>query len=317
MTKSETSGLLMAVFCAIVWGASYPFSAVLAGKMDPVVFAIVRYGMATLGLSVFFMFQKKKYWLAMKDMPLMALAGIAGQAVFFYTSLLALEYISAAEVGVINGMIPIFTLLVSIPIYRKLPTGLQTVAVMISFVGAFCIAFDPSNKMSGINIGHFYMVIGVLGFIVMCFVNKSFAERYDGMSTMLYQFLFATIALLVVLTMQGGNMSEALVIFDNGYYLFCALMLGLVCSGIAYVLYFYSLKAAGVERANMVQNLIPLSAFILSVFMLGEQVTAQKVIGILLVIGSLFLFDMKWETIQQRFMKKAPLAETPAEKAKA
>ncbi|ELR66481.1 Permease of the drug/metabolite transporter (DMT) superfamily [Photobacterium marinum] len=305
MTRSEASGLLMAIFCAIVWGASFPFSAVLAGKMDPVVFAIVRYGMATVGLSVFFLLQKKKYWLAVKDMPLMALAGVAGQAVFFYTSLLALEYISAAEVGVINGMIPIFTLLVGIPIYRKLPTGIQTFAVIVSFIGAFCIAFDPSNKFSGINVGHFYMVIGVLGFIVMCFANKSFADRYDGLSTMLYQFFFATIALLVVLAVQGLDMTEAVVIFDNGYYLFCALMLGLVCSGIAYVLYFYSLKLTGVERANMVQNLIPLSAFVLSIFMLDEQVTAQKVLGIVLVIGSLFLFDMKWETIKQRFGKEA------------
>lgn len=308
MNKSEVSGLLMAIFCAIVWGASFPFSAVLAGKMDPIVFAIVRYGMATVGLTIFFLFQKKKYWLAMKDVPLMVISGIAGQAVFFYTSLLALEYISAAEVGVINGMIPIFTLLVSIPIYRKLPTGIQMFAVMISFIGAFFIAFDPSNKFSGINAGHFYMVIGVLGFIVMCFANKSFADRYDGMSTMLYQFLFATVALLVVLGVQGGDMSEALVIFDNSYYLFCAVMLGLVCSGIAYVLYFYSLKLTGVERANMVQNMIPLSAFVLSIFMLDEQVTGQKVVGIILVIGSLFLFDMKWKNIKKRFTKSTKQA---------
>ncbi|WP_108650637.1 DMT family transporter [Dongshaea marina] len=298
MTRAETSGLLMAIFCAVVWGASFPFSAVLADKMDPVIFAIVRYTLATLGLAIVFMFTKNRCWLRLKDIPLMAISGIAAQAIFFYTSLLALKYISASEVGVINGMIPIFTLLVSIPIYRKIPTTIQFFAVILSFFGAFCIAFDPSNKFSGLNIGHLYMLIGVMGFIISCFINKKFADRYDGLSTMLYQFLFATIALLLVLPFGHQSLSQVWIAFGNGYYIFCTLMLGLVCSGLAYVLYFNSLKLAGVNRANMVQNLIPLSAFLLSIFMLGESFTLQKTFGVFLVIVSLFLFDMSWEKIK-------------------
>ena len=301
MNRKELIGTLVAVLCAIIWGSSFVFSAVLADKMPPVVFAIIRYGLASVGLAVVFAFSKKKTWLTLKDAPAMAISGIIAQAVFFYTSLLALEYISASEVGVINGMIPIFTLLISVLVYRKIPTAIQTVGVVLSFVGAYFIASDPGNKFQGLNIGHFYMSIGVIGFVVSTFINKRLGDRYDGLSSMMYQFMFATVALVLVLLVQGTDFSQAAIILDNGYYLFCALALGLVCSGAAYVMYYYALQAAGVERANMVQNLIPLSAYVLSIFMLGELVTLQKTAGIFLVIISLFIFNMTKEQLQSMF----------------
>lgn len=307
MNKSELTGVIVAILCAIIWGSSYVFSAVLSDKMDPVVFAIVRYGLASLGLAVVFACSKKKTWLAIKDAPVMALSGIVAQAVFFYTSLLALRYISASEVGVINGMIPIFTLLVSILVFRKIPTGIQTIGVAMSFIGAYFIASDPGNKFSGINIGHGYMIIGVVGFVISSFINQRLSSRYDGLSSMLYQFIFATAALIVVMLVQGTDFSQAAIIFDNGYYLFCALALGLVCSAAAYVMYFYSLQTAGVERANMVQNMIPLSAYVLSIFMLGESVTIQKTMGIFLVIISLFIFNMTKEQVLTFFRREPKL----------
>ncbi len=307
MNRTELTGVLVAILCAIIWGSSYVFSAVLSDKIDPVVFAIIRYGLASLGLIVVFAFSKKKVWLNIKDAPIMAVSGIIAQAVFFYTSLLALRYISASEVGVINGMIPIFTLLVSIVVFRKIPTAIQTVGVALSFIGAYCIASDPGNKFSGINIGHAYMVIGVMGFVISTFINKRLGDRYDGLSSMMYQFMFATAALVMVMFAQGTDFSQAAIIFDNGYYLFCALALGFLCSGAAYVMYFYSLQAAGVERANMVQNLIPLSAYVLSIFMLGESVTLQKSMGILLVIVSLFIFNMTKEQVMGFFRREPKL----------
>lgn len=305
MIKSETTGLLLSMVCAIIWGASYPISAVLAGKIDPIVFSIARYGLAAVGLAIIFLLQKKKSWLQIKDIPNMAIAGVLGQAVLFYTTLLALEYISAAEVGVINGMISILTVLICIPIYRTMPTATQIIAVTISFLGAFCIAFDPSNKFTGINLGHLYALLGVLSIIASGFINKKFADRYDGVSSMFYQFMFATAALVIVMVVQGRDITQVSIIFKNGYYLSIVLILGLICSAFAYVIYFQALKLTGVQRANMAQNVLPLSAFTLAIFMVDEQITTQKVIGIVLVVSSLFLFDMKWDTIKIRFAKRS------------
>ena len=46
---NKTLGLMIALFCAALWGASFPLGGVLAGKLDPVVLAIARYAIATLG----------------------------------------------------------------------------------------------------------------------------------------------------------------------------------------------------------------------------------------------------------------------------
>jgi drug/metabolite transporter (DMT)-like permease len=61
--------------------------------------------------------------------------------------------------------------------------------------------------------------------------------------------------------------------------------LGLLCSAIAYLLYYRLIVAAGPTRALTVAYLIPAFAMVWGVLFLGESITPTMLFGCVLIVG--------------------------------
>ncbi|CAH0533217.1 hypothetical protein VST7929_01081 [Vibrio stylophorae] len=297
---NKTLGLTLALVCAALWGASFPLGGVLAGKLDPVVLAISRYAIATLGFVVLFLVSKKhtlKPIQSAKDAMLLMAAGISAQAVFFYFTILAYDYTSSGEIGVINGMAPFLTMLAVFVIDKIKPSAIKVGAVVLSLAGAGIIAYDPSNKIQGLNLGHLFALCGVLGFVTYNYILGKFGsdlnERYDAFSSNFYQFASATAALVILGLITGADFSSASVLVENNKHIFSILALGLVCSGIAYAIWeIATLKTQDAVITTMALNVLPLFAMIVAYFLLGETVTLQKLAGVVTVVIALCIYTM-------------------------
>lgn len=299
-SPNKTLGLSIALFCAALWGASFPLGGVLAGKLDPVVLAIARYAIATLGFVVLFAFSKKhtlKKIQSKKDAALLIAAGVSAQAVFFYFTILSYDYISSGEVGVINGMAPFLAMIAVFILDKVVPSSVKVFAVILSLVGAGIIAYDPSNKIQGLNTGHLLALLGVLGFVTYNYILGKFgsdlSERYDTFSSCFYQFGSATVALLILGLVTGADFSSAAVLTENPKHIGSILSLGLVCSGIAYALWeVATLKTQDAVITTMALNVLPLFSMIVAFFLLGEMVTLQKLVGVFTVIVALTIYTV-------------------------
>lgn len=298
VTPNKTVGLTLALFCAALWGASFPLGGVLAGKLDPVVLAVARYAIATLGFVVLFVFSKKhtlKKIQSTKDAVLLMAAGLSAQAIFFYFTILAYEYTSSGEIGVINGMAPFLAMIAVFVLDKIKPTSIKVFAVLLSLVGAGVIAYDPTNKIQGLNLGHLFAFLGVLGFVTYNYILGKFGadlnERYDTFSSCFYQFGAATVALLILGIVTGADFASASVLIENGKNITSILALGLLCSGIAYALWeVATLKTQDAVITTMALNVLPLFAMIVAYFLLGEIVTLQKLVGVVTVVIALCIY---------------------------
>lgn len=65
------------------------------------------------------------------------------------------------------------------------------------------------------------------------------------------------------------------------------LLLALVCTALAYVIYFRILAVAGATNAVLVTFLVPVSALLLGVNLLGERLRANDFAGMLLIFAGL------------------------------
>ncbi|MGI2260485.1 DMT family transporter [Shewanella sp. GXUN23E] len=300
ITPNKSLGLALALMCAALWGASFPLGGVLAGKMDPVVLAIARYAIATLGFIVLFACSRKhtlKKIQSKKDVLLLAAAGVSAQAVFFYFTILAYEYTSSGEIGVINGMAPFITMLAVFVIDKIKPSAPKVFAVVMSLIGAGVIAYDPSNKIQGLNLGHLFALFGVLGFVTYNYILGKFGSdlnsRYDTFSSCFYQFSAATIALILLGLVIGSDFSSAAVLVENGKHFASIMALGLLCSGIAYVVWEVAiLKTQDAVITIMAVNVLPLFAMIVAYFLLGETITLQKLAGVITVVIALCIYTV-------------------------
>ena len=66
-------------------------------------------------------------------------------------------------------------------------------------------------------------------------------------------------------------------------------MLSVFASVIAFVLFAWAVRKVGVSRTNVFVNLIPVFTAILAWLILNENITLLKWIGIVVVVGGLFV----------------------------
>jgi drug/metabolite transporter (DMT)-like permease len=65
--------------------------------------------------------------------------------------------------------------------------------------------------------------------------------------------------------------------------------LAILCSCGAFILFAYSVSRMGITKANVFSNCIPVFTAIFSFMLIGEKLTIQNVIGMVIVLGGLFM----------------------------
>lgn len=83
-------------------------------------------------------------------------------------------------------------------------------------------------------------------------------------------------------------------------------MLSIFCTGIAYLIYFSVIASAGATNGMLVTLMIPVSALMISAFIMGETLKFNDIAGMLLIFSGLIIIDGR---IFNCFVKKQLAAE--------
>ncbi|EDL54740.1 hypothetical protein VSAK1_18479 [Vibrio mediterranei AK1] len=299
--SNTVKGWIAAIFIGLLWGIPWIVGTPILEVMDAQVLVWVRYTVAFITLFVIIKVSNaigkpqkkvdfKLNWENRHDIFWAASCGIIGQGAFSFLSFLSLDYITASENGVIQGLIPIIILCVGFLRHGERFTVLQIVAAVGAFAGVAILVMDPSVEGSGFNIGHLICFASAASFSTMAYARAKLAEKYGSVATMYHQFVFAAIGFGIYLLFVGADFSSALGIFSSPLRIICITILGVGISGISYLIYIYAMERVGVDGTGMALNLMPLSSFVLAVFALGEAVTPMRLIAIAVVIGSMMMF---------------------------
>ncbi|WP_299734722.1 DMT family transporter [uncultured Endozoicomonas sp.] len=299
--SNATKGWAAAIFIGLLWGIPWIVGTPILEVMDPQMLVWVRYMVAFISLGLIFniglmtgKFKKKTdfklTWDNRHDIFWAAACGIIGQGGFSYFSYLSLDYISAGENGVIQGLIPILILSVGFFRHNARFTSMQMLAALGAFVGVAILVMDPNSETNGFNIGHLICFASAASFATMAYARAKLAEKYGSIATMFHQFVFAAIGFGLFLFFSGADFSTALGVFSSPLRILAICILGVGISGISYLIYIYAMDRVGVDGTGMALNLMPLSSFILATFALGEAVTPMRLLAIVVVIGSMMAF---------------------------
>ena len=129
-------------------------------------------------------------------------------------------------------------------------------------------------------------------------LNKGI-KGVEGIPRTFLQFCAAALVLTPYVALTGGFAVGT--ISPKG--LFFLLAVGIIHSGIAYCLYFSSLRRLSGQEASLLSYADPLLAVILSVTLLSEPITPWQIVGGALILGFSLLNEIE-------FKKKAPEQET-------
>ena len=252
--------------------------------------ALYRAALATVLLGGFFLVTGSKIDLRAirKELPLLLFSGMA-MGINWILLFEAYRYTTVSVATLSYYFAPVIVTLVCPILFKEKMGAKQWICFVMSTVGIVLIT--GIGDLSGSN-RHFMGILFGLGAAVLyatvVLLNK-FIKGVSGVHRTFLQFAAALLTLLpYVLLTSGftlGNLDA------SGW--ISLLVVGIVHSGIAYCLYFSALKDIPGQEAAILSYIDPLVAVAVSVFVLGEQLTALQLIGGILILGFTLYNEIK------------------------
>src|SRR5207253_9612656 len=128
----------------------------------------------------------------------------------------------------------------------------------------------------------------VLGWGTYSLYCKGLNQALGSLQTVTYSILIGTVMLWATSAARGELSIEVLASLNPGQF-FSLLYLGVLGSALAYIWYYDGIRKIGATRSGAFIALNPLTAVILGVLLLGEQLTLPMYLGGGLILGGIYL----------------------------
>ena len=263
------------VLLAAIWGSSFLFMRIGAVEFGALPTAAVRVTIAAL-------FLLPLVWLRgllpvlRKNWQRIFFIGLLNSGIPFACFAFALLSISTGLSAILNATVPMFGALIAWVWLKDKPTGSRILGLVIGFAGVALLAWDKASfKPDASGVAPGWAVLACLLACVCYGVSASYTKRYLS-------------GLPPLVTAAGSQIGATLGLALPALWLWPARMpgapawlallaVGVVCTGIAYILFFRLIEHAGPPRALSVTFLVPVFAVLYGVLFLGESVTPWMV----------------------------------------
>ncbi|MBE6605429.1 MAG: EamA/RhaT family transporter [Ruminococcaceae bacterium] len=266
------------IISMIIFGTLAPFVrnvSVSSGEL-----ALYRALMAILliGTYLFLTKQKTDFGKIKKELPLLIISG-AAMGINWILLFEAYKYTTVSIATLSYYFAPVIVTVLCPILFREKLGLKQIICFVMSTLGIVLItgiSTGGSSDFTGILFG-----LGAAMFYATVMILNKYIKNTEGLSRTIWQFAGAIVVLLpyVLLTDGISLCSVDLFGFSN------LIIVGVVHTGVAYVLYFSSLKDLPGQKTAILSYIDPLVAVFISVTILGEAMTFTQIAGGALILG--------------------------------
>lgn len=264
------------VLLAAVWGAAFLFTRIAAPEFGPVPLIATRVTVAALFLLTLVIAQGKQQQLRRNLGPLL-LMGALNTAIPFTMFAYATLHVPAGFASVLNGTVPLFSAVIALFWRLESLPPLRIAGLLIGFLGVVILVLP---KLAGTN--DLLAVLAGLGAANLYGFSAHYSKRrFAGEDSLVVSTgtLLAASGLLLPLACYWWPAElPSPVAWGN------AVALGLVCTALAYVIYFNLLARVGAMRSVTVTYLIPPFGMLWGYLVLGEALTWNTVLGCTVIV---------------------------------
>jgi drug/metabolite transporter (DMT)-like permease len=299
--NERKKALAAIIICVLFWGFSFISIKVAVAALPPMTLGAIRFAIALAFLVVI------KYRIApgerirLRDVPLLAGAGLFGVTFYFFCENNGVAMVTASEASITIGSIPAITLLterISGQVRRIAPQRIVGAALSIAGV---CFVAGASFTVSGNLLGYLYMGGAALCWVVYCFLTRPLFERCSQIHIVFWQSAVGFLGFLPFALAEHSRwaMPELPVMLHTVF-------LGICCSALAYWLYAQSLQVLGVAISAIFINFIPVVTAIAGFFLLGDRLHPLQWAG-----AGLVVFGVTLAMLEKRPACRAPKRRSP------
>lgn len=282
---------LSGVVAMIFWGLSFIWSTQVFNYLNPTTTIFFRLIISTIFLGslllLFGMFEK----IEKKDLKLFALAALFEPFLYFIFESYGLLNASPVVSSAVIATIPLFTPIAAFFFLNERLTSWNIVGFIISFFGVIFMLLNKNLELTVSLKGVIFLFSAVIVAVAYSISLRKLTLLYKPLTITFVQNVIGMIYFIpMFFVMERITPSD---IMSIGNYIVPLLSLGVCASSVAYTLWAYAFSKLGAAKANIYSNLIPVFTAIFSCIIIGENISIQKILGILLVIGGLILSQLK------------------------
>ncbi len=274
--------VIMLLALAAIWGSSYMFIEIALRDLAPSTLILLRLASGGLALGVYVRLAGHGLAVLRPYVASLALLGLVNTAVPFFLIAWGQQYIDSGLASIFNAAAPLFTALFALGYDRsQRATGLRLAGILLGFAGVvLLVGFELSGGLRAVEGG-----LAVVAAAACYGIGGLFAgRRFAGVPPSLVALGALAWSTLYVLPFGLAQASA-----PGWEATLSVLYLGVVATGIAYLLYFGLIAGAGASKAVLVTYLVPSLALVYGAAFLDETVTAVSLAGLALVLAGVAL----------------------------
>jgi drug/metabolite transporter (DMT)-like permease len=280
-----------ALLSMIFWSFSFVWVKIAYLAYGPLTVIFFRLIISVGLLFIFSFFVRRLQKLATKDYGIFMLLALFEPFLYFMGESYGLLYVSSTVAAVIVATIPLFAPITAWYFFKERLSLMNIAGLFISFLGVCLVILNNDLSFSASPKGVMLEFMAVFAAIGYSTVLRKLAFRYNTFTIIFYQNFIGIFMFLPFWSIfeAGGFLNTPF-----HWQAFRAIvLLSVFASTFAFILFTYSVRSIGINRSNMFVNLIPVFVAIFAWFILGDQLTVQKFIGITVVICGLFLAQIR------------------------
>ena len=264
---------------ALIWGASFMFIKIAVRDLTPATLIFGRIGLAAVTLALtaprgtLAALRANAHWLVV--------VGLVNTALPFWLLSWGETRIQSGLASILQAAVPIFNAALAFLFFRELRvTGLRLVGVAVGFVGvALLVGAQPQGKILG--------AIAVVGMALCYGAGGLLASRHlrtvHAHAVALGTTVVSTIAVAPVGIAQAPSSVPSWKTFAS------VVVLGVVGTALAYLLFFQLISNAGSGYASLVTYLVPPIALAYGAIFLGERFGATAFVALAIILAGVAL----------------------------
>ena len=283
---------LALVALALVWGFSFFLIKVALHDMSPTVLMLIRAATGFAALAAYMRLSGRpllgENW-KRRIIPYAVLA--VGSGVIPWTAIaIGEQSISSGLASILNATTPLWAaVLVTWLIPRDRPSALNYAGVLIGLAGvAIVVLPDVTAKGFGSSVfGAGVVLIASISYAISALYQRMKLRGFSVYEVSVGQLAATTVLAIPIAAPSLPSLHLALPS------LAAVIALGVGGSGLAYLLYYYINNTLGPVRATGVTILVPMTAVLWGVVLLGETLSLPIVIGMVVILAGIVLTNVR------------------------
>ncbi|MGL9617199.1 DMT family transporter [Bradyrhizobium sp. U531] len=282
----EWLGVAIALVSSGLGGTAAAITRYLVGGADPILLAILRWGIGFLCLLPCALLLRVR-WPQPRDWPAVAGLGIAFFGLFFILYNIAVSYTTAARASLALATLPLHTMVVGAILGVERLTARKIIGVGIAVLGVTAaLAAGLAQSPPGAWRGELIMTGAVFCMAFYNVLSRPLMQRSSALGFLTVG-MGAGAAVLVPAGLVRGSFA-ALDHFMPAQWI-AGVYLGIGGGALAFILWVMALARATPTRVANTMTVNPIAATLLAALLIGEPITPNLLIGLVAVFAGIWI----------------------------